>query len=115
MGEMAVSSEFTAVGAKAQSREITYVGWSQEEAASRPTLAALFDGYRQSSGVTLDTVGYPWGQMQQDGLLRLRSRQPMDVVQLNERWVPQFAATNRLVDIDSVFGAPQLRSRISKG
>lgn len=115
IGAVAVASGFSAVGVKAQTREITYVGWSQEEAASKPTLAALFNGYRQSAGVTLDTVGYPWAQMQQNVLLRLRSGQPMDVVQLNERWIPQFAATNRLVDIDSVFGAAQLRNRISKG
>lgn len=115
IGAVAVASGLTAAGAKAQSRGITYVGWSQEEAASKPTLAALFNGYRQSAGVSLDTVGYPWAQMQQNVLLRLRSGQPMDVVQLNERWVPQFAATNRLVDIDTVFGAAQLRNRISKG
>lgn len=115
IGAVAVASGFTAAGVKAQTRGITYVGWSQDEAASKPTLAALFNGYRQSAGVSLDTVGYPWAQMQQNVLLRLRSGQPMDVVQLNERWVPQFASTNRLVDIDSVFGAAQLNSRISKG
>ncbi len=115
IGAVAVASGFSAVGVKAQTRGLTYVGWSQDEAASKVTLAALFNGYRQSTGTPLTTIGYPWAQMQQSLLLRLRSGQPMDVAQMEERWVPQFAATNRLVDLNAVFGAAELRKRINPG
>ncbi len=111
----AVGAGLAASGLRAQTRAITYVGWSQDEAASKRTLAVLFDGYRQSSGASMDVIGYPWGQMQQNVLLRLRSGQPMDVVQLAERWLPQFAATNRLVDLNTVFGQDTLRKRINRG
>ena len=58
----------------AQAKSLTYVGWSQDEAASKPTLGAMFDSYRAGNADTkLDVIGFPWGQMQQNVLLRLRS------------------------------------------
>ncbi len=100
--------------AQAQSKSVTYVGWSQDEAASKPTLTAMFDGYRkEQADVKLDVVGFPFGQMQQNVLLRLRSGQPLDVVQLTERWLPQFATTNRMLDMNQVFGKGTLEKQIS--
>ncbi|TAG27817.1 MAG: extracellular solute-binding protein [Burkholderiales bacterium] len=100
--------------AQAQSKSVTYVGWSQDEAASKPTLTAMFDGYRkEQADVKLDVVGFPFGQMQQNVLLRLRSNQPLDVVQLTERWLPQFATTGRMLDMNQVFGKATLEKQIS--
>lgn len=100
--------------AQAQSKSVTYVGWSQDEAASKPTLTAMFDGYRkEQADVKLDVVGFPFAQMQQNVLLRLRSGQPLDVVQLTERWLPQFATTNRMLDMNQVFGKGTLEKQIS--
>ena len=100
----------------AQSRALTYVGWSQDEAASKPTLNAMFDAYKKSNpDVKLEVVGFPWAQMQQNILLRMRSGQPLDVVQLAERWLPQFAATNRLVDLNEVYGKSNLTRQINAG
>ena len=98
-----------ALPAQAQGRPLTYVGWSQDEAASKPTLTALFDGYRKGNAdVKLDIVGFPFAQMQQNVLLRLRSGQALDVVQLAERWLPQFGATGKMQDLNEVFGKAQL-------
>jgi multiple sugar transport system substrate-binding protein len=100
--------------AYAQSKGMTYVGWSQDEAASKPTLTALFDGFRSSQpGARLDVIGFPFGQMQQNVLLRLRSGQPLDVVQLTERWLPQFATTGRMIDMNQVFGRGVLEKQIN--
>jgi multiple sugar transport system substrate-binding protein len=100
--------------AQAQSKNLTYVGWSQDEAASKPTLTSFFDSYRkEQADVKLDVVGFPFGQMQQNVLLRLRSNQALDVVQLTERWLPQFATTNRMLDLNQVFGKGTLEKQIS--
>lgn len=102
--------------AMAQSRTLTYVGWSHDEAASKPTLTAMFDGYRRAhADVKLDVIGFPWGQMQQNILLRLRSGQPLDVVQLAERWLPQFASTGKMIDLNDVYGKAQLARLINPG
>ena len=94
---------------------LTFVGWSQDEAASRPTLTALFDGYRAASGGRLELVGFPWAQMQQNVLLRLRSGQALDVVQLAERWLPQFGATGRMQDLNALFGKERLARQLNPG
>ena len=101
---------------QAQTRSLTYVGWSHDEAASKPTLTRMFDDFRKAQGdVKLDVVGFPWGQMQQNILLRLRSNQALDVVQLAERWLPQFGTTGRMQDLNEVFGKEQLAKLINPG
>ena len=105
----AASSLAGVIPAFAQSKALTYVGWSQDEAASKPTLATMFDDYRKANAdVKLDVVGFPWAQMQQNILLRLRSDQPLDVVQLAERWLPQFGTTGKMFDMREVYGREQL-------
>ena len=100
----------------AQSKQLTYVGWSQDEAASKPVLTSMFEGYRKTNAdVKLDVVGFPWAQMQQNILLRMRSGQPLDVVQLAERWLPQFGSTGKMQDLNAVFGKAQLDKLISPG
>lgn len=102
--------------ARAQARGLTYVGWSHDEAASKPTLTKMFEDFRKSQADTkLDVVGFPWGQMQQNILLRLRSNQPLDVVQLAERWLPQFGTTGKMQDLNEVFGKEQLAKLINPG
>lgn len=100
----------------AQAKTLTYVGWSQDEAASKPVLTGLLDGYRKTnSDVKLDVIGFPWGQMQQNILLRMRADQPLDVVQLAERWLPQFGSTGKMQDLNEVYGKGQLEKLISPG
>ena len=100
----------------AQGKTLTYVGWSQDEAASKPVLTGLLDGYRKTnSDVKLDVIGFPWGQMQQNVLLRMRAGQPLDVVQLAERWLPQFGSTGKMQDLNEVYGKGQLDKLISPG
>ena len=95
---------------QAQARSLSFVGWSHDEAASKPTLTAMFEGYRKANAdVKLDVIGFPWGQMQQNILLRLRSSQSLDVVQLAERWLPQFASTGKMIDLNDVYGKAQLQ------
>ena len=113
---LAAASVLGTGSALAQSKTLTYVGWSQDEAASKPTLTAMFDGYRKANAdVKLDVIGFPWGQMQQNILLRLRSGQPLDVVQLAERWLPQFGTTGKMVDLNDVYGKANLARLINPG
>ena len=102
--------------AAAQARSVTFIGWSQDEAASRPVLTEMFESFRSANpGVRLDLIGFPWAQMQQNLILRMRSNQPLDVAQLQERWLPTFAALNNLADVEAVFGKPTLEEKIDPG
>lgn len=113
---LGATSFLGAASVLAQSKNLTYVGWSHDEAASKPTLTAMFDSYRKAqSDVKLEVIGFPWAQMQQNVLLRMRSGQPLDVVQLAERWLPQFASSGKLADMNDVYGKAQLEKLISPG
>ncbi|WP_376094498.1 ABC transporter substrate-binding protein [Roseomonas sp. CCTCC AB2023176] len=91
---------------QAQGAPLTYVGWSHDEAASRPVLTEAFETFRAANaGVRLETIGFPWAQMQQNVVLRLRSSQPLDVVQLAERWLPQLSRLLQPADLREVLGA----------
>ena len=111
----AATSLAGSIPAWAQSKALTYVGWSQDEAASKPTLGVMFEGYRKANAdVKLDVVGFPWAQMQQNILLRLRSGQPLDVVQLAERWLPQFGTTGKMLDMVNFTSVQNLFLRVWK-
>ncbi len=101
-----VAALATAGRAHAQgSGSLTYVGWSHDEAASRPVLTEAFERFRAANpGIRLEVVGFPWAQMQQNLVLRQRSNQPQDVVQLAERWLPQFARVLQPADLREVLG-----------
>ncbi len=97
----------------ADQKPITYIGWSHEEAAGKPVFGPMFEAYRQANtDAKLETIGYPWGQIPQNVLLRLRSGQSLDVVQLAERWLPQFASTGKTVNLNDVFGKDVLEKAI---
>ncbi len=100
-----------APAARAQAPGLTYVGWSHDEAASRPVLTEAFDRFRTANpALRLDVVGFPWAQMQQNLVLRQRSNQPQDVVQLSERWLSQFARVLQPADMAQVMGEELTRA-----
>lgn len=106
-GLLAGTATFAAGGARAQSAPpLTYVGWSHDEAASRPVLTEAFETFRAANpALRLETIGFPWAQMQQNLVLRVRSNQPQDVVQLAERWLPQLSRVLAPADLREVLGA----------
>ena len=62
---LAAASLLGSSALQAQARSLSFVGWSHDEAASKPTLTAMFEGYRKANAdVKLDVIGFPWGQMQ---------------------------------------------------
>lgn len=108
----------TLLGATAASAQqsVVYIGWSQDEAASKPTIGAMFKRYQDANpGTKLDVVGFPWAQMQQNLVLSYRSRQKVDVVQIQERWLPGFEGMGALVDLNEVYGKAYLESQIDPG
>lgn len=103
-------------GAAQAQQSITYLGWSQDEAASKPTLSAIFQDFEKlNPGTKLEVIGFPWAQMQQNIVLRQRSGQKMDVVQIQERWLPGIASMDALVDLNTVFGKAWLEDQIDPG
>lgn len=101
---VAASSVFAPSLLRAAINDFTYVGWSQEEAASKATLGKIFGQFQQGDpGAVVKVVAFPYAQMQQNLFLRLRARQPVDAAQLTLQWLPQFGATGKMVDFNDVY------------
>lgn len=92
--------------------DAVYMGWSQTEVGLRPTMDKLFGGIQTAHpDKKLEVVGFPFGQMEQNLVLRRRNGERIDVAQLQERWLPQFAGMNALYDLSQVVGAASLSSK----
>ncbi len=104
-GLLALVAAVVAAGTPAPAQEMTFVGWGHTEPASREVLEGIFGAFRTANpGIRLDTVGVPFGQMETTLVLRRRTNQRTDVAQMQERWLPVFAAIGGLADADAVFG-----------
>lgn len=92
--------------------EAVYIGWSQTEVGLKPTLEKIFADFQAAHPRDkLEVIGFPFGQMEQNLILRRRNDQRSDVAQLQERWLPVFVNMNALFDLNAVFGADALASR----
>jgi len=100
------------VAAPALAEDVVFIGWSQTEVGLKPTLEKIFAGFQATHPRDkLEVIGFPFGQMEQNLVLRRRNDQRMDVAQLQERWLPPFVAMNALYDLNQVIGADVLAAR----
>lgn len=80
---IAASLLLTAVGS-AFASDIVFAGWSGEEASTKPTIEKMISDYNESgSGNTVTWVGWPWGDVAQQLVIRLQGGEPLDIAQLD--------------------------------
>ena len=73
---MAVSSAFAS--------DIVFAGWSGEEASTKPTIEKMISDYNASgTGNTVTWVGWPWGDVEQQLVIRLQGGEALDIAQLD--------------------------------
>lgn len=113
----AVVALFAAVAlSSAGAQTITFGGWSGEEEAARPVIMEMIATFNEANpDVTVEWLGYPWAQVQQNFLLLLRSGTAPQVAQLQDRWLSTFGALGALADMNDVFGRDVIESRIAPG
>jgi multiple sugar transport system substrate-binding protein len=104
-----VLSVILASAGLAWAEDVVYIGWSHTESGSKPVLEKTFAGFKAANpGINLEAVGVPVSQMETTLMLRRRSNQRVDVAQMQERWLPIFAASGGLVDPSEVLGRDYL-------
>lgn len=102
--------------AEVASGEIMFGGWSAEEPANRPVIFGMLDVFRaENPDVTIEWVGYPWGDVRQNFVLRYRNNEAPHIVQLQERWLSTFAALDAFVDLNEVIGRQELERLMDPG
>ncbi len=107
---------FTVALSPVWAQSITFGGWSGEEEAARPVIMEMIDTFNAANpDVTVEWLGYPWSQVQQNFLLLLRSGSAPDVAQLQDRWLSTFGELGALADMNEVFGQDVIESAIDPG
>lgn len=94
----------------AQAADASFMSFTYAEEANTKTVQALLDGFAAQDKLTVEPLGFAWGDMQKNIFLRARSNTLPDVAQLSERWLPTFAGMDQLVDLNTVFGKEKLEA-----
>ncbi len=94
----------------AQDTSMSFMSFTFAEEANTATVQSVLDGFKAADRVTVEPLGYAWGDMQQNIFLRYRSNTMPNVVQLQERWLPTFASLPTLVDLNNVYGKEALEA-----
>ncbi|CAM3802811.1 ABC transporter substrate-binding protein [Parendozoicomonas haliclonae] len=99
---------FAVTTAPAMASEVTFLNWVTAEPSNKPVIEGLI----AKTGVETKVLDSAWGDMQKTIFLRLRTKQPLDVSQLQARWLPTLANMPNLVDFNDLYGQEYLESVI---
>ena len=89
-----------------------FVSWAYSEAAGKDFVKSQAESL---DDLSVEMIGFPWNQMVQNLLLRHKSGQPTEAVQLQERWMPMLVGLDALKDLNEVFGAEELEKLVDPG
>lgn len=92
--------------------EASFVSWAYSEAAGRDFIEREV---AEIEGVELELIGFPWNQMVQNLILRHRSGEATEAVQVQERWMPMLVGLNALQDLNEVFPDGLLAATVDPG
>lgn len=100
-----------AMGASAtKAADVSFMSFTYAEEANTKTVQALLDGFTTADKLTVEPLGFAWGDMQKNIFLRAKSKTLPDIAQLSERWLPTFAGLDTLVDLNAVYGKDKLEA-----
>ncbi|MBB4123200.1 ABC transporter substrate-binding protein [Martelella radicis] len=100
----ALALSVSAFGAHAADGKVTFLNWITAEPSNAPVMTQLIE----ETGVPVDVLSSAWGDMQKTVFLRIRTGQPLDVYQAQERWLPTFAQMPDVVDFNELYGEEKL-------
>jgi multiple sugar transport system substrate-binding protein len=86
------------------------MSFTYAEEANTKTVQGVLDAFKTADGLTVEPLGFAWGDMQKNIFLRARSKSLPDIAQLSERWLPTFASLDTLVDLNTVYGKEKLEA-----
>ncbi|MFB9947888.1 ABC transporter substrate-binding protein [Rhizobium puerariae] len=108
IGTAAVALALGSGGAKAA--DLSFMSFTYAEEANKAIVQTTLDGFSKAEGLTVEPLGFAWGDMQKNIFLRARSKTLPDIAQLSERWLPTFASLDSLVDLNAVYGKDKLEA-----
>lgn len=103
----AVAVTGLAAGA-ATAADATFMTFSYAEETNKPLVEKVLTGFTEETSLTVEPLGFAWGDIQKNLFLRARSNDLPNVAQISERWLPTLASLPGAVDFNTVYGADTL-------
>jgi multiple sugar transport system substrate-binding protein len=94
----------------AQAADLSFMSFTYAEEANKPIVEKLLADFTAADSLSVEPLGFAWGDMQKNIFLRARSNTLPNVAQLSERWLPTFASLDTLVDLNTVYGKDKLEA-----
>jgi multiple sugar transport system substrate-binding protein len=92
----------------ASAADATFMTFSYAEETNKPLVEKVLTGFNAETQLSVEPLGFAWGDIQKNLFLRARSNDLPDVAQISERWLPTLAALPGAVDFNTVYGADEL-------
>ena len=96
--------------------EVVFSGWSGEEPEARPIIMEMIERFNeQDASRNVTWVGWPWAQLQQNLVLRVRSNDAPHIAQIPDNTLATYAQLDALIDLNAVFGASTIADHVHPG
>ena len=96
---MALSCVSTALAA-----DLVWAGWGAEEASTKPSFDTIISTYNEGdSGNTVSWVGWPWGDVAQQLIIRLQGGEALDVAQLDSSMMSSIFGMDACYKVEELF------------
>lgn len=116
------TAEKTDEGEAAESAEpvekanLTWVGWSGEEEATKIVLDKIMGDWNESQEMSsIEWIGWPWSNTLEQIIIRGQSNEGLDVAQIDMGWLATLAETGYLADLNELIDKEWMESNISEG
>lgn len=94
----------------AAAADVEFMNWSSTEEVNKARFKAMGDSFTSATGLSVNSIGYAWGEMTKNAFLRARTNTLPDVMQVQARLLPTVAGINGIVDLNQVYGKKNLEA-----
>ncbi|MEO7243255.1 MAG: extracellular solute-binding protein [Variovorax sp.] len=94
----------------ASAADVDFMNWSSTEEVNKAPIKAMEDSFTKATGLTVNSIGYAWGEMVKNAFLRGRTNTLPDVMQVQARLLPTVAGIDGIVDMNQVYGKQKLEA-----
>jgi multiple sugar transport system substrate-binding protein len=83
-------------------QDFTFATWSVTEDAPKPVIEGMLDTFGDQSGVTIDTISWPWNEYLNQFTLAVQGNQFSGPAQLDIPWLSALAPLGKLRDLGPI-------------
>lgn len=89
---------------------ITFASWSIQEKGTQDYFNALKADFEMANpNITVEFIGYPYGELKKQVLIMANAGEAPDVIQCARSWYPSFVSGGYVAELDAIMGSAYLQ------